>query len=165
MSKSILLVKEWILRTLDHEGGYSNDPIDPGGETKYGISKRQYPNLSIKDLTIEEAADIYIKDYLEPLNWGLYHQGVGYQLFDVAVHSGIKQAIQLLQKAISVKPDGVIGPVTIRRLDALSESDVIMLLLAARIDFLTDLPTWSRFGKGWMKRMAGNLRYGAEDSD
>lgn len=158
------MIKEWLIRTLGHEGGYSNHQGDPGGETKWGISRRSYPHLDIKNLTVEEAAEIYDRDYLEPLRYKEYHDGVGYQLFDLAVHSGIRQAIKLLQKAINVKQDGVIGPITLRRLGTLAESDVIMLLIAARIDFLTDLPTWSTFGKGWMRRLADNLRFGADDS-
>ena len=164
MSKNIDIEK-WLIRTLGHEGAYSNHEGDPGGETKWGISKKSYPLLDIKNLSVQEAAEIYKRDFLEPLRYNEYHPGVGYQLFDLAVHSGVKQAIKLLQKAISVKQDGIIGPNTLRRLDNLSESDLIFLLLAERIEFLTDLPTWKIFGKGWMRRIAANLRYGADDSE
>lgn len=159
------LIERWLVRILSSEGGYSNHKDDPGGETKWGISKRSYPSLDIKNLTVLDACEIYKRDYLEPLRWREYHEGVGFQLLDLAVNSGVRQAIKLLQKAIAVKQDGIIGPNTIRRLNSLSESDLIFLLLAERIDLLTDLPTWNSFGRGWMKRIASNLRYGAEDTE
>ena len=58
-----------------------------------------------------------------------------------------------------------VGPVTLGRLRALSEGDVIMLVLAERLDFMRGLKGWSAFGNGWMRRIAENLRYGAADSD
>ncbi|MBI5843910.1 MAG: hypothetical protein HZB23_04475 [Deltaproteobacteria bacterium] len=48
---------------MAHEGGYVNDPADPGGETRFGISRRAYPNEDIKALTRERAAEIYYRDY------------------------------------------------------------------------------------------------------
>lgn len=72
MCRDKKLVSEWITRTFSHEGGYSNNKDDPGGETNFWISRRQYPNLNIKELTIEEATQIYINDYLIPLKWELY---------------------------------------------------------------------------------------------
>ena len=50
-------------RLIWHEGGYANDPDDPGGETNWGISKRAYPNLVIKALTREQAREIYQRDF------------------------------------------------------------------------------------------------------
>lgn len=159
------LIEKWLIRILGAEGGYVNNPNDPGGETKWGISKRSYPLLDIKNLTIEDAVEIYKRDYLGKLKWREYHDGVAYQLLDLAVHSGVKRATKILQEAIHVKPDGIIGPITISRINQISESDLIMLLIAKRIEFLTGLPTWNSFGKGWMRRIAADLQYGAEDSD
>ena len=50
-------------KVLRHEGGYVNDPLDLGGETKYGISKRSYPHLDIKNLTLDQAKQIYFRDF------------------------------------------------------------------------------------------------------
>ena len=58
--------EEIIDRVIESEGGYVNDPDDPGGETKYGISKRAYPEIVIKDLTIKQAKQIYYEDYWTP---------------------------------------------------------------------------------------------------
>lgn len=158
------LVQTWLARLFDHEDGYINDPNDPGGETKYGICKRSYPHLDIKNLTLAEASEIYVRDFLAPLKWERYHDGVAYQLLDFAVNSGPPQAVKNLQREIGVKADGVVGNKTIARLEAMSESDLIMLLTASRIEFMTELKNWPDHGKGWMRRIAKNLRYGAMDS-
>lgn len=159
------LIQTWLSRLFDHEGGYSNDPDDPGGETKYGISKRSYPHLDIKNLTLQDAADIYLRDFLAPLKWDLYADGVAFQLLDFAVNSGPPTAIRRIQREVGTKPDGVVGPATISRIFAMSESDLIMLIIASRIEYMTDLKNWPQHGRGWMRRMANNLRYGAVDSD
>lgn len=165
MTLSDALVAEWLERILGHEGGYSNDPEDPGGETRWGISKRSYPQLNIADLTVEEAAIIYRSDYLRPLAAQNIHASVVFQLLDFAVNSGIQTAIRTLQREVGVADDGIIGPITQAAVDDVPEWDLIMLLLAGRIDYLTRLSTWPRFGRGWARRIAQNLRYGAEDTD
>lgn len=153
-----------IERILGHEGGYVNDPADPGGETNWGISKRSYPSLNIKSLTRNDAINIYHKDFWLPLQADRFHDGIAYQLLDSAVNSGIGQTIRFLQRAAGVADDGVAGPVTLAAVAKLSESDGIMLFIAERISFMTKLKNWPNHGKGWMVRMAGNLRYGAQDT-
>lgn len=153
-----------INRVLGHEGGYANDLTDPGGETKWGISKRSYPHLNIKDLTRDQAVAIYYTDFWKPLKGDRLHDGTAYQLLDSAVNSGITQSIRFLQRALEVADDGVFGPVSLRASENMSESDQIMRFLAERIEFMTKLKNWPNHGKGWMRRVAGNLRYGAIDS-
>lgn len=166
----------WLERILGHEGGFSLDPNDrgnyTGGEvgigelkgTKWGIASNTYPHLDIKNLTSIDAAKIYRADYLEPLAADLYADGVAFQLLDFAVNSGPRRAIKSIQKVVKVKADGIIGDKTIDAINQYSESDLIMLLTAYRIDFMTRLKTWKHHGQGWMRRIAGNLRYGAIDS-
>ena len=151
-------------RLIAHEGGYVNDPNDPGGETKWGISKRTYPNLDIKNLTRLDAKAIYHRDFWTRINGDKLHDGVAFQAFDIAVNSGIETAVRMLQRACGVADDGHWGPVSQRAADGMVESDTIMRLNAERLDFYTKLSTWPRFGKGWVRRVAGNLRYGAVDS-
>jgi len=158
-------VQKWLIRILGHEGGYVNDPNDPGGETKWGISKRSYPNLDIASLTIEDAVEIYLRDFLRPLKFDRLPDGIAFQLFDFAVNSGVKNAIMHIQDALGLKEDGIIGLQTITKMNQLSESDAIMLILSARIKYLIGLRTWDKFSKGWMNRIAANLLYGAQDSD
>lgn len=81
-----------LTHVLGWEGGYVNDPRDPGGETKYGISKRAYPAEDIKNLTVERAAELYKRDYWDLCGCGQLPPGAGLLLFDTAVNCGVKRA-------------------------------------------------------------------------
>lgn len=153
-----------IERVLSHEGGYTAGEGDPGGETKWGISKRSYPNLSISELTRDDAIAIYYQDFWLPTHAEELSDGAGYQLLDSAVNSGISQSLRFAQRALGVADDGYYGPHTLEAFRKTSETDFIMLFLAERLDFMRKLKRWSRFGSGWAGRIAQNLRYGAEDS-
>ena len=141
---------------LKHEGYYSNDPKDPGGETKFGISKRAYPSLDIKNLTREQAIDIYKRDYWDKLPAGLAENVHG-ALFDCAVNTGISRAIRLLQAAIKVKPDGVWGAKSASTLHKLDTNEALIKFATERIMFYAALSTFSRFGKGWVNRVVESL--------
>lgn len=156
--------KIFIERILGHEGGYVDDPTDPGGETKWGISKRSYPNIDIKNLARDHAIAIYYADFWLPLKADRLHDGTAFQLLDSAVNSGIVQSIRFLQRALGVADDGIFGPVSLRASENMDEHDQIMRFLAERIEFMTKLKNWPNHGKGWMRRIAENLRYGAVDS-
>lgn len=75
-------------RLIGHEGGYVNDPADPGGETQWGISKRSYPHLNIRALTRADAKVIYREDFWYRIHAEMLADGVAFQLFDFAVNSG-----------------------------------------------------------------------------
>lgn len=101
-----------VAHVLREEGGYANNPVDPGGETKFGISKRSYPHLDIAALTQAEAVAIYRRDFW--LAAGCEHappklRGV---LFDAAVNCGRVQAVKWAQLIAGAVPDGIIGPQT-----------------------------------------------------
>ncbi len=82
---------------LDREGRtYENNPLDPGGETKFGISHKSYPNISIKDLTEEQAKDIYFKEYWTPLNCDQYEDRLALAIFDTGVNQGVGTAKAIL---------------------------------------------------------------------
>jgi lysozyme family protein len=151
-------------RLMGHEGGYTNDPNDPGGETNWGISKRSYPYLDIKNLTREDARLIYHRDFWNMINADKLFDGVAFQLFDFAVNSGINTAIRYFQRALGVADDGHWGPISQDAADNTSETDMIMRLNAERLDFMTRLKNWPIDGAGWARRIAQNLRYGAQDS-
>lgn len=150
-------------RLIDHEGGYVNNVNDPGGETKFGISKRSYPNLNIAKLDIDMARAIYRADFWDLLGESA-HPAVRFQAFDFAVNSGITTALRKLQSAIGVADDGHFGPVSRKALAALPVSVVLDNYAAERLDFLSRLTTWTTFGRGWARRVAQNLRYAAIDS-
>jgi len=149
-------------RLIGHEGGYVNDPRDPGGETKFGISKRSYPDVNIATLTVDAAKAIYYRDFWKPL--GDAHPAIKFQTFDFAVNSGINTAIRKLQAAIGVADDGHWGPLSAAALNAMDVSDVIMRFVAERLDFWRKLSTWPTYGSGWAGRAATNLRFAAKDN-
>lgn len=151
-------------RLMGHEGGYVNNPDDPGGETNWGISKRSYPHLNIRLLTREGAKEIYRADFWNRIHADTLHDGVAFQAFDFAVNSGTETAVRYLQRSVGVADDGHWGPKSQAAAAALSETDTIMLLNAERLDFMTRLSGWVNFGRGWARRIVGNLRYGAVDS-
>ena len=151
-------------RLMGHEGGYVNDPNDPGGETKWGISKRSYPNLNIRDLTRDQAKEIYRRDFWSKIHADVLPDGVSFQLLDFAINSGIQTAIRYFQRALGVADDGHWGPTSQQAADHTTEWDMIMRLNAERLDFMTRLKNWKDHGKGWARRIAQNLRYGADDS-
>jgi len=153
---------EAFARLIGHEGGYVNDPRDPGGETKFGISKRSYPDVNIATLTVDAAKAIYFRDFWKPL--GDAHPAIKFQTFDFAVNSGISTAIRKLQAAIGVADDGHWGPLSASALNAMDVSDVIMRFVAERLDFWRKLSTWPTYGSGWAGRAATNLRFAAKDN-
>lgn len=144
-------------KLIGHEGGYVYDPRDPGGETKYGISKRAYPDLNIQSLTLDQAKALYRKDYWDKLRLQELPEAIRYSLFDTAVNAGIKQAVTILQRAAGVAEDGVIGRVTIAEANALGPLQLVVRYNAHRLKFLTDLKGWEAFGKGWARRVVAIL--------
>jgi lysozyme family protein len=156
--------EKYIERVLTHEGGYVNDPKDPGGETKFGISKRSYPNLNIAALTRDEAKAIYKRDFWLRVHADELPGPVAYQALDFAVNSGIETAIRKLQAALGVADDGLWGPVTRAAVHKANAPALIMAYAAERLDFLRKLRGWVNYGSGWAGRVAENLRYGAVDT-
>lgn len=146
---------------MDYEGGYTNDPNDPGGETKWGISKRSYPNLIIRELTRDQARDIYRKDFWDKLELDDDEGIIAFQIFDFAVNSGIHVAIRYLQRALGIADDGWWGPISRAAFHDASTDHLVMQLISQRLDYMTRLSGWDRYGRGWARRIAQNLRYGA----
>lgn len=155
-------------RTLGHEGGYVNNPNDKGGETIWGITastaRANGYNGSMKDMSIEQAKSIYRVAFWQRIQADQYPSELSYQLFDAAVNHGTGNAIRMLQRAVCVADDGIIGLMTINAIKAKPLNDVLALFNAERLDFYTKLSTFGVFGKGWVRRVAQNLRYGATDT-
>lgn len=152
-------------RLIDHEGKYVNNPDDPGGETNWGISKRSYPDLDIQRLTREDAKSIYKVDFWDRVEGDKLPASLAYQLFDFAVNSGVETAIRYFQRALGIADDGYWGPLSKKAACSRSESDMVMLLNAERLDFMTRLSNWPNASRGWARRIAKNLKYGAMDTD
>lgn len=164
-------------RLIGHEGKYQDDYHDRGNwttgkigqgqlnGTKYGISAMSYPNEDIKNLTLARAKEIYYRDFWSRFQGDSIHSAVAYQLFDAAVNHGPGNAVRMLQRAIDVADDGVFGPHTAGVLELFGVDDALMKFNAERITFFTKLSTFDRYGRGWMRRVADNLRYAADDFD
>lgn len=144
--------------TIDHEGGYSHDPRDPGGETKFGISKRSYPRENIATLTIERAKSIYRADYWNAIKGDDLPEALAVLLFDGAVNHGVKTAIRMMQRAVGAKDDGVIGPLTIEAAELMDPARFAARFLGERLRLMADLSNWPYHGRGWARRIATQLR-------
>lgn len=142
---------------IGNEGGYCNLPSDPGGETKYGISKRSYPHEDIRGMTLDRAKAIYKRDFWDKLHLEDMPENIRFDLFDAAVNSGVKQAIKFLQKSCGVTPDGIIGPMTVTAANAMNPEDLDSYISAHRLLFIADLKTFPTFARGWVRRIANNL--------
>ena len=141
---------------LAHEGGYANDPNDPGGETNFGISKRSYPAEDIAHLTAARAAQIYRRDYWTPLRCDELPWALAVQVFDHGVNAGLSSAAKLLQRSLGVDADGVIGSITLERAAASNRSHTITLA-RRRIRFYAGLAQWSLYGESWTQRTLDTL--------
>lgn len=150
-------------RVLGNEGGYVNDPHDPGGETKWGISKRSYPNVDIANLRREDAIAIYQRDFWNVVDGDELPDAVAFQALDFAVNSGCDTAVRYLQKAAGVADDGHVGPHTLEALNAMPPAVLLITFLALRLQFMTRLKNWRDSSAGWANRIANDLLLGAQD--
>lgn len=150
---------------LGHEGGYSKHPSDPGGETMWGITASVArangyagPMIEMDQAT---AKSIYMRRYWLPEFEQLPYK-VAFMVFDAAVNSGIGQAVRWLQRALHIADDGKFGPLTLAAALKASPEQLLLAFNAERLDFMTRLSTWPTFGRGWARRIAENLRKGAD---
>ena len=139
-----------VAMVLRHEGGYVNDPRDPGGETRFGISKRAYPDVDILRLTEDEAKVIYRRDYWNTLRPDEIPAPLAICVFDAAVNMGRDKAVRLLQRACGVAQDGVMGGNTIAAANRLPEP--VVRFSTERAIAYTGIRGFDTFGKGWLRR-------------
>lgn len=144
---------------LQHEGGskITENPKDPGGLTKYGISARSYPGLNIRELTLAEASSIYYHDYWAKLRIdNITDELLKLHIFDMAVNAGIKPSIKLLQGILGVTMDGVIGLNTEAKIGQF-EGDLVEEYKKERIQYYNNLVSKNAklktFLKGWINRV------------
>jgi lysozyme family protein len=145
-----------VVHILKNEGGYVNDPHDPGGETNFGISKRVYPNLNIASLTADDAKAIYRRDYWDRIRGDDLPKHLALPVFDMAVNAGVGSAIKALQRSLKVEDDGVLGPVTLAKAQA-STIAVGVAYARRRIRYYASLPGWERYGDSWTQRTLETL--------
>lgn len=155
---------ECLAETLKWEGGYSDDPYDPGGKTMHGIIQSEYdryrrskglPTQWVKLIGRDEELEIYKAGYWDPVRADELPAGVDLVMFDFAVNSGPGRAIMTAQAALGIAVDGHLGPATMQALQSGNPTDIINKIMDARLAFLQRLNTWWRFGVGWSRRCAG----------
>jgi len=161
-------------RLLGQEGGFTADPRDRAnwttgkigrGElrgTKYGISAMSYPGEDIQNLTESRAMELYLRDFWGPAGCDLVPEPLKYPLFETAVHTSAPRkplfAIRMLQKALGVRDDGIIGPITMGAISSANPYRLTARFYGHRLDHLNDLPTWNIYARGWAQRIADNLK-------
>lgn len=149
-------------RLLAHEGGYSNNPADPGGPTNFGITIADYrryvkPNAGagdVKAMKVDDAKKIYRAKYWDAQKCDDLPAGVDYAVFDYGVNSGIGRSAKVLQRIVGVTADGSIGPNTLDAVATLKPANLINAICDERLAFLKRLKTWSVFGRGWGRRVS-----------
>jgi len=147
---------------LNHEGKYVNDVDDDGGETKYGISKRSYPKLDIKNLSIQKAKEIYRKDFWEVQNYKkIKNDDLAIKIFDLSVNVGPKRANKLIQRAlravnIKVQEDGVLDDIIICLINESDPTDLLAALKSEAAGYYRTIvntkPKRAKFLNGWLNR-------------
>jgi len=145
---------------LKHEWGYVNDPKDPGGETKYGISKRSYPNLKIKALTKQQAIEIYYRDWWFPNRYEeIEHEPLAVKVFDRAVNMGARRCNKILQRSVNktrndidLVPDGIIGSRSLLGINSHPFPEFLLAVFRLEaIEYYLSLNN-SRYMRGWTAR-------------
>lgn len=149
------LFQRCVALIMELEGGdrYTNDPQDPGGETKYGISKRAFPQEDIKNLTQERAIGIYRDRYWDPIRGDRLPPQLALCVFDCAVNQGQGTAIRLLQCAVKAKEDGVMGDKTIHLVESVELKELLTDYLARRAHRYVLSEGYSKYGRGWLRRL------------
>lgn len=158
-------------RLIGHEGGFQNDPNDRGNwtggkkgagqlkGTKYGISAMTYPGEDIANLTLERAKQLYQRDFWGASGADLVPEALKFDVFDTAVNSSPKRAVQFLQRAVGEVDDGILGPRTTLAVTTMAPARLFARFNGQRLDFLNDNhDQWARYGRGWAQRIADNLK-------
>ena len=146
---------------LKHEGGYVNNPKDPGGMTNLGVTKKvweeyvghEVDEAIMRGLTPDMVQPLYKKNYWDRIKGDQLPDGVDYAAYDLAVNSGVGRAAKYLQQIAGVPADGIIGPKSLEAIKSCPAEEVVDALCDMRLEFLKRLPTWTTFGKGWERRV------------
>jgi lysozyme family protein len=146
---------------LKSEGGFVNHPVDPGGMTCLGVTKKAWEaytgemcnEADMRALTPKAVTPFYRAKYWDAVSGDDLPKGIDYAVFDFAVNAGPMRAIKVLQSCIKTLTDGEIGPKTLMAIAKKDPATLIEVYCEARLNFLSALPTWKTFGKGWERRV------------
>lgn len=153
---------EAFTKLMGHEGDFSDHPSDPGGATRFGVTQRVarangYTG-DMRNFPVFEAKLIYRASYWDACRCDELPDAARFDVFDGAVNSGVGQSIKWLQRAVGTTDDGVIGMKTLLACTLLAGATVQARYNGHRLEFMTNLKTWSAFGAGWARRIANNLK-------
>lgn len=148
-------------QVLQHEGGFVHHPRDPGGATKFGITRETLSRArgrpvsidDVRELTRVEAVGVYRRLYWDVVHADELPPGLDLAVFDLAVNSGPPRATRMLQAVLGVEADGIVGPATLKAAWQVDPTETIRRLTQARLGFLERLATWPVFGRGWRRRV------------
>ncbi|MDO9499020.1 glycoside hydrolase family 108 protein [Falsiroseomonas sp.] len=154
---------------LRFEGGFVDDPADPGGATNLGISLRYARSkgrlldldrdgdvdaADIRLITKEIASDLYRRDFWDAVQGDDLPAAIAVVAFDAAINCGPARSIRRMQGAVGASQDGVLGPRTRLAISRATPGPVVAEMLAQRFVHHANLPTWRNFGVGWARRCA-----------
>lgn len=147
---------------LHHEGGFSNHSADPGGMTNLGCTKAVWEEWvghpvdekTMRNLQPADVAPLYKRKYWDKIKGDELPNGIDYAMFDAAINSGPGRAVKWLQGCVGADMDGALGPKTLALVVAADQKELVEDYAKRRLSFLTDLPTWGTFGKGWGRRVS-----------
>ncbi len=157
---------------LAMEGGFSDDPYDPGGPTNKGITLGVYADwkgqrltaaargallASLKTIADGEVAQIYRQRYWDKARCDQLPAAVAIMHFDAAVNQGPGTAIRILQETIGTTADGIIGPLTLKALKDMPVETILRGYAANRRQRYRMIPHFWRFGRGWLNRVDKTL--------
>lgn len=166
---------ECLNRVLKHEGGFVNDPLDSGGITNLGVTKRVWEEFvghpvsesDMRNLTVDKVSKLYKQKYWDRVSADKLPKGVDYVVFDFAVNAGTGRATKMLQSTVGSTPDGIIGNQTMARINSFDVKDLIEKYSNARTKFYQDIvvarPNQSRFINGWLRRTNEAKEYAIKD--
>lgn len=144
-----------------HEGGFSSHAADPGGATRFGVTeavaRQEGFQGDMREYPLSEARKVYRRRYWDAMRLDEMPAEVRFDLFDAGVNSGVTQSVKWTQRILSLKDDGIIGPVTLQALSTCNRQKFLAKFNGQRLIFMTSLPTWASFGRGWARRIAENL--------
>ena len=148
---------------LQSEGGWSDNPADPGGATMKGITLSTYQKWKgnahiskddLKAISDQDVYDLYKQNYWDKIKGDDLPSGVDYMVFDASVNMGVGRASKLIQTAAGVPADGVIGNGTLEAIKNANPTELMDKFSTEKEDFYKSLPTFGTFGKGWLNRVA-----------
>lgn len=146
--------EEAFAHVIGVEGGYVNDPADPGGETMYGITRRDHPDLwTAGRPTLEQAHQLYHVAYWDRAHCDTLPWPLAMFVFDAAINQGPDTAVKLLQRSVGTVQDGFLGKNTLVALARQDQPELCALYLADRALRYTGTRNFDRFGRGWLKRL------------